>query len=99
MNVEIFGYIAAIASVSSFAPQAWKIIKTQDTSSVSKTMYVVTVIGFSLWILYGVGQLDWPIILTNSICLLFSAFILVMKVLPQRIKNAISMRIKSITGA
>lgn len=53
-------------------------------------MYAVTVLGFALWTAYGVMLGQWPLIFTNSICLMLSAFILLMKLLPRRQKNAIA---------
>ena len=86
----VFGWLATLASVVSFTPQAWKIIKTRHTADLSAAMYAVTVTGFALWTVYGVllGQL--PLILTNALCLLLSGFILVMKLLPRREKEAIA---------
>lgn len=53
-------------------------------------MYAVTVIGFGLWMAYGVVLVQWPLILTNGLCLVLSAFILTMKILPPREKNAVA---------
>jgi len=53
-------------------------------------MYVVTVTGFSLWTIYGVLLGAWPLIVTNGICLALSGFILLMKLLPQRRKEAVA---------
>jgi hypothetical protein len=51
---DIVGGIATLCSISSFVPQAWKIIRTRDTSGISTRMYVLTVVGFSLWLTYGI---------------------------------------------
>jgi MtN3 and saliva related transmembrane protein len=88
--ITIIGSLAAICSTTSFVPQAWKIIRTRDTSSLSARMYAVTVTGFSLWLAYGVMLGAWPLIVTNAICLALSAFILMMRVLPQRKKEAVA---------
>ncbi|MDB5415168.1 MAG: hypothetical protein JWR10_3503, partial [Rubritepida sp.] len=50
----LVGAAATAASVSSFTPQAWKIIRTRDTKSISAATYALTVIGFALWLTYGV---------------------------------------------
>jgi MtN3 and saliva related transmembrane protein len=84
------GAAATLCSVSSFAPQAWKIIRTRDASGISTRMYVITVVGFSLWLAYGVLLWQWPLILTNGICLLLSGLILVMKLLPRRRRAAVA---------
>lgn len=74
----------------SFVPQAWKIVRTRDTAAISTRMYVVTVVGFSLWLTYGVLLQQWPLIASNSLCLLLSGFILLMKLLPQHRRNAVA---------
>jgi MtN3 and saliva related transmembrane protein len=86
----IVGYLAAAASTSSFAPQAWKIIRTRETKDISTGMYVLTVLGFSLWTTYGILLTQWPLILTNGICLALSAFILTLKILPDSQKRAVA---------
>lgn len=88
--VTIIGSLAAICSTVSFVPQAWKIIRTRDTSGLSARMYAVTVTGFSLWLAYGIMLGEWPLIATNAICLALSAFILVMRILPQRRKEQVA---------
>lgn len=82
----LVGGAATVASVTSFTPQAWKVIKTRDTTSISLKMYVITVIGFSLWLIYGFMLGAWPLIVTNGLCLAISAFILTMKLLPEKEK-------------
>jgi MtN3 and saliva related transmembrane protein len=91
MNItSMLGAAAAIASTISFAPQAIKIIRTRDTSAISARMYLITVLGFSLWTAYGVRLGQWPLIAANTICLILSGFILVMKLLPPREKKAVA---------
>lgn len=84
------GAIAALCSMVSFVPQAWRIVKSRDTSSISPVMYSFTVAGFALWTLYGIGLGEWPLIVTNSICLLLASFILLMTLLPQTKKDAMA---------
>lgn len=88
--ITIIGSIAAICSTISFAPQAWKIIKSRHTADISLAMYAVTVCGFALWTIYGVLLGEWPLIVTNSICFLLAGFILVMKILPRPQKNKVA---------
>ena len=88
--VTIIGSLAAICSTVSFVPQAWKIIRARDTSGLSARMYAVTVTGFSLWLAYGIMLGEWPLIVTNAVCLALSAFILAMRILPQRKKEAVA---------
>lgn len=87
--ITAIGYLAALCSMASFAPQAWKIIRTRDTASISAPMYVLTVGGFALWLTFGVVKGEWPIAVSNGMCLVLSAFILVMTLLPRRMKNEV----------
>ena len=86
--ITVAGTFAAICSVVSFVPQAWRIVRSRDTSSISPAMYSMTVTGFAFWTAYGIGLERWPLILTNGICLILAAFILVMTLLPQAKKEA-----------
>jgi MtN3 and saliva related transmembrane protein len=88
--VTIVGSLAALASMVSFTPQAWKIIKSRQTKDLSAVMYGITVVGFALWTSYGIMLMQWPIIVTNAVCLLLAGFILVMKLLPRRTRNTVA---------
>lgn len=86
----IIGYIAAVLSVTAFAPQAWKIVKTRDTSGLATPMWILEVCAFALWIAYGVLLGEWPIIIPNALCFLIAAFILIMKLVSHPTKNKIA---------
>lgn len=88
--MTMVGVLAAVCSTTSFAPQAWRVIKTRDTDAISKRMYIITVIGFALWTAYGIMGRQWPLIVPNALCLALSAFILAMKVLPRSKKEAVA---------
>ena len=51
----IIGALAAVCSVTSFLPQAWRIVKTRDTAAISAPMYALTIVGFGLWVTYGLS--------------------------------------------
>ena len=97
-TASIVGALATICSTTSFVPQAWKVIRTRDTEAISAGMYAVTVVGFSLWLTYGLLLGQWPLIATNGICLALSAFILVMKLLPRRRKEKVAEALDPATG-
>jgi MtN3 and saliva related transmembrane protein len=73
------GAVASACSVISFAPQLLKILRDHDVSAVSLRMYLVTVVGFSIWIVYGLMIASWPIVVSNSASLCLSAAILALK--------------------
>lgn len=73
------GTIAALCSMSSFAPQIAKIWRDRDAAEVSLNMYLVTVTGFGLWSAYGVIVASWPVTVSNLVCLGMSATVLALK--------------------
>jgi MtN3 and saliva related transmembrane protein len=77
--VDIIGTLAALCSMASFVPQIIKILRERDAEQVSLRMYVVTVTGFALWIAYGVMSGSWPVVGANTVCLILSAMILLLK--------------------
>jgi MtN3 and saliva related transmembrane protein len=85
----IVGSVAALCSMTSFAPQAWKIIQSGETKDISAAMYALTVTGFALWFTYGVLLGDWPLMVTNGVSGLMAAFILAMKLLPDRVVRSL----------
>lgn len=76
---DIVGTFAAICSMVSFTPQIAKILATGDASSVSLRTYAVTVTGFATWIAYGLLIHSWPVTATNTVCLILSGVILLLK--------------------
>lgn len=95
---QVTGGLAALASTTSFLPQAWKVIRSRDTEAISAGTYGVTVVGFALWLGYGWMLGQWPLILTNGICLALSAFILAMTLLPRRGKEKVAAALDPSTG-
>lgn len=80
MIVTIVGVAAALFSIASFVPQAWKIWQTRETKALSTKMWIFNTTAFALWTTYGVFLEKWPIIVTNAICFVLAGFILTMKV-------------------
>jgi len=78
--VQALGLLGAVLSTTSFVPQGVKALRERDTGAISKRMYLVTVTGFAVWLLYGVLLGSLPIILANAACLARSATILAMKI-------------------
>jgi MtN3 and saliva related transmembrane protein len=83
MLTDWIGSAAAIASTVSFAPQALKIIRSGETADISFRMYLLTVAAFTLWTLYGLMLRQWPLAVSNMLCLTMAGFILFMKALPE----------------
>lgn len=80
----IVGTVGACASVASFTPQAWKIIRERSTKGLSLAMFALTCLSFASWTTFGVLQGEWTLIIPNAICLAFALFIFAMIALPAR---------------
>lgn len=75
----VVGVAAAVLSITSFAPQIFKIWKERDAASVSLRTYVVTVLGFTCWTAYGVMIQAWPVVASNLACLTMASAVLILK--------------------
>ena len=56
-------------------------------------MYVLTVTGFGCWAAYGIWLQQWPLVASNSLCFILSAFILLMICLPKRQKKRVAKKL------
>jgi MtN3 and saliva related transmembrane protein len=63
----------------SFAPQLFKILREKHARAVSLRAYAVMVVGFGLWVAYGVLLRSWPIAFSNTVNLALAATILILK--------------------
>ncbi len=77
--VNGIGVAAGLCSMVSFTPQLIKIAREKRAEGVSLRTYVVTVIGFVLWIAYGVLLGSWPVAASNAVNLLLAGAILVLR--------------------
>jgi len=89
-TATLFGAAATLCSTTSFVPQAWKVIRTRDADAISGSMYAVTVAGFALWLGYGIALGQWPLMITNGVCLVLAGFILTMKLLPRLARDRVA---------
>jgi MtN3 and saliva related transmembrane protein len=80
MNLEWFGYAAAVLTSGSFIPQAVMTIRTRDTRGISRDMYAMFTVGVALWLGYGIAIGSWPMIAANTVTLALAVTILVLKI-------------------
>ena len=86
MNVEIFGYFAAILTTAAFLPQLIKTLKTKKADDVSLTTLLMFIIGVISWIIYGYKISSNPILIANLITLVLNLMILISKLYFSKIK-------------
>ena len=80
MNVDIFGYLAAILTTAAFLPQLIKTLKTKKADDVSLTTLIMFIIGVLSWIIYGYTISSKPILIANLITLILNLMILISKI-------------------
>ena len=80
MNIDIFGYLAAILTTAAFLPQLIKTLKTKKADDVSLTTLVMFIIGVLSWIVYGYKISSLPILMANLVTLILNLSILISKI-------------------
>lgn len=88
--ITIVGTVGATASVASFTPQAWKIIRDRSTDGLSLAMFALTSLAFAAWTTFGLLKSEWALIIPNAICLMFALFIVGMIALPHRTTDEVA---------
>ncbi len=79
--ITYLGFFAGICTTISFIPQVAKTIKTKHTKDISLGMYSLLIGGVISWLLYGILQYDWPIIIANTFGLLAVIIIFIYKMI------------------
>jgi len=80
VNIEFFGYFAAILTTAAFLPQLIKTLTTKKAEDVSSITLIMFISGVCSWIIYGYKISSIPILLANVITLLLNLFILISKI-------------------
>jgi MtN3 and saliva related transmembrane protein len=79
-TANIIGFLAALISSISMAPQVVKIYKTKRTDDLSLWTFVVLATGLFLWLVYGLLIRSMPVILGNAVGFTFTVYIIIMKI-------------------
>ena len=80
VNVEFFGYFAAILTTVAFLPQLIKTLKTKKAEDVSLITLIMFITGVGSWIIYGYKISSSPILIANIITLILNILILISKI-------------------
>lgn len=76
---DIVGTLAAIVSTTTLLPQTIRVLRTRDTRAISLATFIIVCLGATLWGIYGVLIVSWPVIITNALTLPMGAIILALK--------------------
>ena len=80
LNIEFFGYFAAILTTLAFLPQLIKTLKTQKAEDVSLITLIMFLTGVLSWIIYGYKISSTPILIANIITFILNLLILIFKI-------------------
>jgi len=83
--ITLIGLFAAFLTTASFIPQAIKTIRTKNVAGLSIVMYSIFTLGILCWLIYGIAMKDLPMILANSVTIVF-VFIILFYVIKYRSK-------------
>jgi MtN3 and saliva related transmembrane protein len=76
---DLAGAAGATLTTICWLPQAVKTLREKDTRSLSLTATVAFTLGIALWLAYGIGRGDWPLIAANAVTLALMLPIVAMK--------------------
>jgi MtN3 and saliva related transmembrane protein len=77
--VTLLGMAAGVCTTGSLVPQVLKTLRERDTSAISLRMYLVLIVGFVLWIAYGLIIASWPVVIFNGISLVLGGVMVWLK--------------------
>jgi MtN3 and saliva related transmembrane protein len=79
-TVELLGFVAAFCTTAAFVPQLVRVLRLRSARDVSLPTFVMFSVGVFLWLLYGFYIGSKPVIASNSVTLVLSVSILILKV-------------------
>jgi MtN3 and saliva related transmembrane protein len=77
--IQILGLAAGACTSLAAVPQLYKTWKTKEVENISLKMFLLYVVGMSMWLTYGIIKSDLPIIITNAVALTFHGMMLFFK--------------------
>lgn len=82
--LHLLGYPAAALTTLAFVPQAWMTLRTRNVQGISAATYLALTVGIFLWLIYGISERDWALVVANGITLPLAGSILATKLLVMR---------------
>jgi MtN3 and saliva related transmembrane protein len=77
--VDWIGFAAAFCTTTAYIPQVLRVWRTRSTKDISLRTFMVLVTGLGLWLAYGIGKGEIPIMLANGITICLASTILFFK--------------------
>jgi MtN3 and saliva related transmembrane protein len=73
------GAIGAVLTTICWLPQAVRLVRHKDTRAISLTTNLTFGVGLIFWLIYGIAIVDWPLIASNAVSVVFTSVIVAMK--------------------
>jgi len=80
-SIQLTGYLAGIVFAVSLCPQVYKAWKTKSTRDISLIWNGLYILGILLYIIYGFGIKEMPLIVMNSIELFLAISLIIAKLI------------------
>jgi MtN3 and saliva related transmembrane protein len=77
--LTVLGLVAGTLTTASFLPQVIKTWKSKSAKDFSFGMLITFSLGVFLWLVYGIGKNELPIILPNLVTLSLNCIIILLK--------------------
>jgi len=77
--VDAIGALGALLTTLCWLPQAVQIIRERDTRAISLIATGAFAAGMSLWLVYGIALVNWPLIASSAVELALMLVIVGMK--------------------
>jgi len=81
---DLSGYAAGFLTTVAFLPQVLKTYRSRSARDISLVMYLVFTAGILLWLAHGLFVGSGPVVAANSVGLVLSGAMLVMKIVFDR---------------
>ncbi|MEJ7806133.1 MAG: SemiSWEET transporter [Telluria sp.] len=89
MNLDVnhLGFAAAVCTTGAFVPQVLMVWRERGAPGISVGMYLMFIVGITLWLFYGMALRSWPMVIANGITLLLASCVLGMKLYFERARQ------------
>ena len=78
-TVDALGFVAAFCTTAAFVPQLVRVVRLRSARDISLPTFLLFSVGVFLWLLYGLYIGSKPVIASNSVTLILSVSILILK--------------------
>jgi MtN3 and saliva related transmembrane protein len=78
-SVQNLGFAAAFCTTAAFVPQLVRILRLRSARDISLPTFLLFSVGVFLWLLYGIDTGAKPVIASNTVTLIVSLSILILK--------------------